>query len=290
MRSLLLLIAVLIGAYLLFDWYQEQRATPFQKVLLAPDSAKVRRLTIDPVGPEPAFSLVRDGDRWIGQRGSTVAPLVSERVAETLAALAPFRTDSLLTETPTLTAAGATAVTVHLPESEHRFFLKSHQKDFLFSVSGQPETYLLDNPERAALLRPFFAYRDPVVFRAEASRIEHIVQTEGEAVQVFARDSVRQWRALGEFPAYHDSLEFFLAQLQQLRPLSYADDFLEPDGELQTEFVLKDSSLDPIRVRLFQNLRDTTIRILHTSQRSNDYIILPTSFRLPSFVDYDPGR
>lgn len=288
MRSLLLVLALLAGGYFLFDWYQEQRATPFRKILLEPDTATVRRLTIDPAGPTPAFSILRDGHRWIGRSGSTVAPLMTDRVKETLAALSAFRTDSLLARVPALTASNATEITIHLPEAEHRFLLKPHENELWFSLSGQQETYLLDNPDRRALLRPFLAYRDPVIFSLASKEIASISRSEQGTDDVFSRDSMNVWREFGEAPAHHDSLEIFLQQLRETQPVAYADDFLETDAELRSDLVLKGPSFGVVRLRLFRDLKDTTQHILHTSQRSNDYLILPDSFRLPKFRIDDP--
>ena len=253
----------------------------FRTDLLKIDTATVQRIVVDPPGARTRPFLLRrvDNHGWIGQRAGTVTDLTSVAVDATLAALLHVATDSIYTapRRRPLELHAANATRVRLQPSDERpeevFFLLRRDSGLLFSFEGEREIYALLAPRPTALLRPFAAYRDRVLFREPPHRVRHLSLSIDDQSWVWSRDAERTWRLYGTQPAQHDALTLYLMDLNEHPPTEFADDFSETDARLRADVVLKGDFPTPVRLRYFaETPGDSTSRtVLHMTHRPNDY-------------------
>lgn len=311
-KLLLLALLILLGIYGLIRLYSNKKEKSFNPELIAVDSLSVSSITIDPKGPELAFSLQKENGNWMATNESLTIKANPKQVEQLLAALSMIKTKQIVAKTPDKWP----AYEVEEGTGHHIMVYEKGKlkEDFLVGkmnfnqqmrsatlyirLNGENEVYAVDALQAMSLGQGFDSYRNKTILKFSPEMEVTTFRYEWPDTTWRFEKSAAGWTLGGTTPLDSMKVEQYLNVFRNFSGTAFADDFDElKAGDYPTQtLVLEGENIpDAFHVQVYIDTSRTEPFIIRSNYNKDSYFLSDSSgiyqqlFKTPAELMPDQG-
>ncbi|HMQ47819.1 MAG TPA: DUF4340 domain-containing protein [Saprospiraceae bacterium] len=311
-KLLLIALVILLGVYGLIRLFSGKKEKSFNSELIAVDSLQVTAISIDPKGPELAFTLQPENGNWMATNESLTIKAYPKQVEQLLSALSLIKTKQIVAKTPdkwpSYEVEEGTAHHIMVYEKgklsedfyvgKMSFNQQMRTATLYIRLNGADEVYAVDGFQAMSLGQGFDSYRDKTLLNLSPEIEINAFRYEWPDTTWRFEKSATGWTLAGTTQLDSMKVENYLSAFRNFNGTVFADDFDELKArEYPTQTLVLEGKNSPeaFQIQVFIDTARTEPFILRSNYNKDSYFLSDSSgiyqqlFKMPAELMPDQG-